>query len=170
MIVVPGVPVPVSQKRPASWAFNTRRCLGFTENAAKNPLSGSPVGENRLLMRGRRRMARIVDHKQQITEQYNSGVQNGSSERTTCRSLARMGYCSRRPHWVPLLSAKKKKKRLQWAYNNTEQLRSGKTLPGPTNPGSWYVMLMAESGFGVSSMSPWPHPAWCQRYRLVTVV
>uniref|UniRef100_A0A674BZE9 SDS3 homolog, SIN3A corepressor complex component n=1 Tax=Salmo trutta TaxID=8032 RepID=A0A674BZE9_SALTR len=21
---------------------------------------------------------------------------------------------------------------------------------------------MAESGFGVSSMSPWPHPAWCQ--------
>ncbi|KAK6321887.1 hypothetical protein J4Q44_G00066790 [Coregonus suidteri] len=53
------------------------------------------------------------------------------------------------------------------AITNTGQLRSGKTLPGPTNPGSCCVMLMAESGFGVSSMNPWTHPAWCKQYRLV---
>jgi hypothetical protein len=28
-----------------------------------------------------------------------------------------MGYCSRRPHRAPLLSAKNKKKRLQWAHD-----------------------------------------------------
>jgi hypothetical protein len=37
---------------------------------------------------------------------------------------------------------------------NNRQLRSEKTLPGPTNPGSCLVMLMAESGFGHESMSP----------------
>jgi hypothetical protein len=40
------------------------------------------------------------------------------------------------------------------AITNTGQLRSGKTSPGLTNPGSLCVILMAESGFGVSSMSP----------------
>jgi hypothetical protein len=31
------------------------------------------------------------------------------------------------------------------------------------NPGSCCVMLMAESRFGIGTMSPWPQPAWCQR-------
>ena len=53
---------------------------------------------------------------------------------------------------------------------NTGQLRSGKILPGPMNVGSCCVMLMAESGFGVSSISPWPHPALCQRYSLVAMM
>ncbi|XP_041735497.1 uncharacterized protein LOC121568994 isoform X3 [Coregonus clupeaformis] len=53
------------------------------------------------------------------------------------------------------------------AITNTGQLRSGKTLPGLTNPGSCCATLMAKSGFGVSSTSPWPHPVWCQRCRLV---
>ena len=44
----------------------------------------------------------------------------------------------------------------------TGQLRSGKTLPGPMNPSFCCIMLLAESGFGISSMSPRPHPAWCQ--------
>ncbi|KAK6324712.1 hypothetical protein J4Q44_G00040540 [Coregonus suidteri] len=53
--------------------------------------------------RGRMRMERIVQANRratnrQITAQYNSGVQNCISERTTRRSLSRMGYCSRRPH------------------------------------------------------------------------
>lgn len=41
------------------------------------------------------------------------------------------------------------------AITNTVQLRSRKTLPGPTNLSS---IMTAESPFGLSSMSQWPHP------------
>uniref|UniRef100_A0A3B4Z7B4 Transposase Tc1-like domain-containing protein n=1 Tax=Stegastes partitus TaxID=144197 RepID=A0A3B4Z7B4_9TELE len=65
-------------------------------------------------------MARLVraDRKAtvtQITTRYNRGMQNSISERTTRRTLRRMGYSSRRPHRVPLLSAKNRKLRLQFA-------------------------------------------------------
>ncbi len=65
-------------------------------------------------------MGRLVrdDRNATVTEiatRYNQGMQNTISERTTRRILKRMGYSSRRPHWVPLLSAKKKKRRLQFA-------------------------------------------------------
>jgi hypothetical protein len=50
----------------------------------------------------------------EIMAPYNSGVQNSILELTTHKSFSRMGYGSRRPHRVPLLSAKNKK-RLQWA-------------------------------------------------------
>ena len=42
-------------------------------------------------------------------------MQNTISERTTRRTLKQMGYSSRRPHWVPLLSVKNWKQRLQFA-------------------------------------------------------
>ncbi len=42
-------------------------------------------------------------------------MQNTISERTTHRTLKQMGYSSRRPHRVPLLSAKNRKRRLQFA-------------------------------------------------------
>ncbi len=63
-----------------------------------------------------RRMGRLVrdDRKTtltQITTRYNQGMQNTISERTTHRTLKQMDYSSRRPHRVPLLSAKKKKRR-----------------------------------------------------------
>ncbi len=48
----------------------------------------------------------------QITTRYNIGVQNTISEPTTCRTLKRMGYSSRRPHRVPLLSASNNSHRL----------------------------------------------------------
>ncbi len=51
----------------------------------------------------------------QITPHYNQGMQNAISERTTCRTLKQMGYSSRRPQQVPLLSAKNRKRRLQFA-------------------------------------------------------
>ncbi len=51
----------------------------------------------------------------QITACYNQGMQNTISERTTRRTLKHMGYSSRRPHRVPLLSAKNRKWRLQFA-------------------------------------------------------
>ncbi len=51
----------------------------------------------------------------QITTRYNQGMQNNISERTTRRTLKQMGFSSRRPHRVPLLSAKNRKRRLQFA-------------------------------------------------------
>ncbi len=71
-------------------------------------------------VRGQRRMCRQVrdDRKVTVTHitiRYNQGMQNIISEPTTCRTLKQMGYSSRRPHWVPLLSAKNRKQRLQFA-------------------------------------------------------
>ncbi len=71
-------------------------------------------------VRGQRRMGRLVrdDRKAtvtQITTRYNQRMQNTISERTTRRTLKQMGYSSRRPHQVPLLSAKNRKRRLQFA-------------------------------------------------------
>ncbi len=51
----------------------------------------------------------------QITPRYNQCMQNTISERTTRRTLKQMGCSSRRPHRVPLLSAKNRKRRLQFA-------------------------------------------------------
>ncbi len=51
----------------------------------------------------------------QITTRYNQGMQNTISERTTHRTLKQMGFSSRRPHRVLLLSAKNRKQRLQFA-------------------------------------------------------
>ncbi len=51
----------------------------------------------------------------QITTRYNQGMQNTFSECTTRRTLKQMVYSSRRPHRVPLLSAKNRKLRLQFA-------------------------------------------------------
>ncbi len=69
--------------------------------------------------RGQRRMNRLVrdDRKAtvtQITTRHNQGMQNTISERTTRRTLKQMGYSSRRPQRVPLLSAKNRKQRLQF--------------------------------------------------------
>ncbi len=50
----------------------------------------------------------------QITTRYNQGMQNSISERTTRRTLKQMGYSSRRLHRVPLMSAKNRKRRLQF--------------------------------------------------------
>ncbi len=66
-----------------------------------------------------RRMGRLVrdDRKAtvtQITTRYNQAMQNTISEHTTRRTLKQMGYSSRRPHRVPLLSAKNRKRRRQF--------------------------------------------------------
>ncbi len=71
-------------------------------------------------VRGQRRMGRLVRYDRkatvtQITIRYNQGMQNTISERTTRRTLKQMGFSSRRPHRVPLLSAKNRKWRLQLA-------------------------------------------------------
>ncbi len=70
-------------------------------------------------VRVQRRMSRLVrdDRKAtvtQITTRYNQDMQNIISERTTRRTLKQMGYSSRRPHRVLLLSAKNRKRRIQF--------------------------------------------------------
>jgi len=50
----------------------------------------------------------------QITTRYNQGMQNTISEHTTHRTLKQMGSSSRRPHRVLFLSAKNRKRRLQF--------------------------------------------------------
>ncbi len=92
--------------------FKHNHLLGFTENGPKNRKCLVDV-------RGQRRMGRLVrdDRKAtvtQITTRYNQVMQNTISERTTRRTLKQMGNSSRRPHQVPLLSAKNRKRRLQF--------------------------------------------------------
>jgi ribosomal protein L44E len=97
----------VSDRRASSSISEMAGLLGFSrmtvprvyrewcDKQKKHLVSSSPVGENSSMTRGRRRM-----------------------ERTTRWSLSQMGYCSRRPHRVPLLSAKNKKKWLQWTCDH----------------------------------------------------
>ncbi len=71
-------------------------------------------------VRGQKWMGRLVrdDRKAtvtQITTRYNQGMQNTISECTIRRTLKQMGYGNRRPHRAPLLSAKNRKQRLQFA-------------------------------------------------------
>ncbi len=68
-------------------------------------------------------MGRLVrdDRKATVTKiitRYNQGMQNTISEHTTRRTLKQMGYSSRRPHRVPLLPAKYRRRRLQFTQTN----------------------------------------------------
>ncbi len=72
-----------------------------------------------VVVRGQRRMGRLVRDERkatvtQITTRYNQVMQNTISERTTRRTLKQMCYSNRRPHRVPLLSAKNRKRSLQF--------------------------------------------------------
>ncbi len=74
-------------------------------------------------VRGQRRMDRLVrdDRKTtvtQITTRYNQGMQNTISERTTRQTLKQMGSSSRRPHRVSILSAKNRKRRIQFTQDH----------------------------------------------------
>ncbi len=70
--------------------------------------------------RGQKRIGRLIrdDGKATVTQiitRYNQDMQNTISEHTTHRTLKQMSYSSRRPHRVPLLTAKNRKRRLQFA-------------------------------------------------------
>ncbi len=75
-----------------------------------------------------RRMGRLVrdDRKAtvtQITTRYNQDIQNTISEHTTRRTLKQMGFSSRRPHRVPLLSDKNGKRRIQFTQTHQNWTR-----------------------------------------------
>ncbi|MDW1568537.1 hypothetical protein R7D93_25435 [Vibrio sp. YT-15] len=85
-------------------------------------------------------MARLVqdDRKAtitQITTHYNQGLQKTISEPTTRPTLKQMGYSSRRPHQVPLLSANNRKLRLQFTRVFSPKL-DNRRLEKPHSDGS----------------------------------
>ncbi|XP_014050379.1 acidic leucine-rich nuclear phosphoprotein 32 family member B isoform X2 [Salmo salar] len=103
----------VGARRAGSSISQTAALLGFSRTTVsvvyrewrdkqKTSSQRQSSGRKQLVdKRGRRRLERIVQTNRratirQITAQYNSGVQNSISERTTRRSLSRMGYCSKR--------------------------------------------------------------------------
>lgn len=95
-----------------SWNFHTVQSPEFAENGVR-------IKKNTLLMRGQRRMAKLVQATNtQTTTLYNSGMQKGISECTMHWTLKWMGCNNRRPHWVPLLSATIRNTRLQWTQNH----------------------------------------------------
>ncbi len=119
----------VSARRAGLSISKTADLLGFSsttisrvyrEGSEKDQISSERqlCGQKCLVdVRGQRRIGRLVrdDRKAtvtQITTRYNQGMQNTISEHTTRRTLKQMGYSSRRPHRVPLLSAKNRKQRL----------------------------------------------------------
>ncbi len=126
-------------------------------------------------VRDQRRMDRLVrdDRKTtvtQITARYNQGMQNTISERTTRRTLKQMGYSSRRPHRVPLLSAKNRKRRLQFTQTHQNwTIEDWKNVAWSDE--SRFLLRHSDVGskFGVKNMKAWIHPALSQRFRLVVV-
>ncbi len=123
-------------------------------------------------VRGQRRMGRLVkdDRKatvSQITTRYNQDMQNTISEHTTRRTLKQMGYSSRRPHRVSLLSAKNRKRRLQVTQDHQNwTIEDWKNIAWSDES----RFLLRWSEFGVKNMKAWIHPALSQRFRLGVVV
>ncbi len=114
-LLVPDGLIWVFQKLLISWDFHTQPSLGFTENEKEKISSERQLCGRKCLsdVRGQRRMGRLVRDDRKATR-YNQGMQNTISERTTRWTLEQMGYSSRRPHRVLILSAKNRKRRLQF--------------------------------------------------------
>ncbi len=139
-------------------------------------MSGSCVDENALLMSEVRGEGRLVrdDRKAtvtQITARYNQGMQNTISELTTHRTLKQMGYSSRRPHRVPLLSAKNRKRRLQFVQGHQNwTIEDCKNIAWSDESQCLLRHSDVGSEFGVKNMKAWIHPALSHRFRLVVGV
>ncbi len=123
-----------------------------------------------------RRKGRLVrdDRKAtvtQITTHYYQAMQNTISECTTHRTLKQMSYSSRRPHRVPLLSAKNRKRRQPFAQDHQNwTIEDWKTLPGLMSLDFCCYIQMLGSEFVIKNMKAWIHPALSQRFRLVVEV
>ncbi len=123
---------------------------------------------------GQRRMGRLVrDDRNEtvtkITTRYNQGMQNTISEHTTCRTLKQMGSSSRRPHRVPLLSAKNRKQRQQFAQAH-QNWTTADWKNVAWSDESQFLLQHSDAEFGVKNMKAWIHPALSQRFRLLVVV
>ncbi len=171
-LLVPDGLVWVFQKLLIDWDFHTQPSLGFTENGPEK----EKIEKCLVDVRGQRRMGRLVrdDRKAtvtQITTRYNQGMQNTISERTTHRTLKQMGYSRRRPHREPLLSAKNRKRSLQFAQAQLNwTIADWKKLPGLMSLDFCCVIQMVESEFDIKNLKTWIYSALSQRFRLVVVV
>ncbi len=111
------------------WIFQNRWSTGiFTHNHLKGlqrmvwkieNIQWAAVVRMKMPCWCQRKMGRLVKDDRKatvtlITTRYNQDMQNTISERTTRQTLKQMSYSSRRPHRVPLLSAKNRKRRLQF--------------------------------------------------------
>ncbi len=122
-----------------------------------------------------RRMGRLVrdDRKAtvtQITTRYNQGMQNSISEHTTHRTLKQMGSSSRRPHRVPLMSAKNRKRRIQFtqAHQNWT-IEDWKNVVSSDESRFLLRHSDGRSEIGIKEHESMIHPALSQRFRLVVV-
>ncbi len=106
-----------------------------------------------------------------ITTRYNQGMQNTISERTTRQTLNQMGYSSRRPHRVPLLSPKNRKQRLQFTqdYQNWT-IEDWKHVAWSDE--SRFLLRYSDGRVRIwhKEHENMDYPALSQRFRLVVVV
>ncbi len=110
-------------------------------------------------------MGRLVidDRKATVTQiitRYNQGLQKTISEHTTRRTLKQMGYSSRRPHRVPLLSDKNRKRRLQFTQPHQNwTIEDWKNVAWSNE--SRFLLRHSDVGseFGIKNMKSWIHPA-----------
>ncbi len=124
-------------------------------------------------VRCQRRMDKLVrdDRKAtvtQITTRYNQCMQNTISEHTTHRTLKQMGYSSRRPHRVPLLSAKNRKRRLQFAQAHQNwTIEDWKRVA--CSDESRFLLRHSDGRVRIwhKHMKAWIHSALSQWFRLV---
>ncbi len=126
-------------------------------------------------VRGQRRMGRLVrdDRKAtvtQITTRYNQDLQNTISEHTTHRTLKQMGSSSRRPHRVPLLSAKNRTRRIQFTQDHQNWTIEDWKNVAWSDESRFLLHSDVGSEFGVKNMKAWIHPALSQWFRLVVLV
>ncbi len=92
----------------------------------------------------------------QITTRYNQGMQNTISEHTTHRTLKQMGSSSRRPHRVPLLSDKNRKRRIQFTQDHQNwTIEDWKYVAWSDE--SRFLLRHSDVGseFGVKNMKAW---------------
>ncbi len=108
-----------------------------------------------------RRMDRLVRDDRnatvtQITTRYKQDMQNTISDRTTRRTLKQMGSSSRRPHRVPLLSAKNRKRWLQFTQTHQNwTIEDWKNVAWSDE--SLFLLRHSDVGseFGVKNMKAW---------------
>ena len=105
-----------------------------------------------------------VGHKQANNDVVQQRCENDISERTTRRSMSRMGYCSRRPHRVPLLSAKNKKTWVQLTHGHQHwTIKEWKNIAWSDK--SQFLLRHADGRIRIwrKQHESMAHPTWCQR-------
>ncbi len=154
------------------WDFHAQPSLGFTENGPKKKISSEwQLYGQKMPCWCQGRMGRLVrdDRKAtvtQITTRYNQCMQNTIFERTTRRTLKQMGYSSRRPHRVSLLSAKNRKRRLQFAQSHQNWIiEDWKNVAWSDE--SRFLLRYSDGRVRIWRMKAWIHPALSQRFRVV---